>query len=315
MDLIINKNLDPQNSRKKIDRFLSYDWFCELLKFVYQKEPILREINAKFESIAKKKLIEAIELAISENIIIRNNRRYYFKGIAVSNEYLTSCQVSLKPIVRECQQFLKSIKEKYSLNEEELLIFGYGLFFGDVFKEKYVPKQEKVTIVLEDASEFNQYSVFEKYSTKQYDWLAFSQINNPQSNWYDYFVHANSQIKKDEYQAIRKLLGDVHPDYFLEHLLQLYKKINRRGTLTLKTQTVYLQAALLMKQVTQKGNNFYLNIPFITKAEKKRELDFSQDFEESVKKINFSSYVEYLVFYQMLLEKIETFDQVVVYGL
>ena len=313
MELLIKQTLMPNISRSKNERLLRDAEFVKLLQFIDDNEPSLREIERQFQTIPKRKLVNVIEYAIEQKWLQRENRRYYVIIPVVDFKERANNLHNFDNELLAIKQSLLKVQTKYQLSDEQFLVFGYGIGLGYLWPQKLNLVQPEVVKFTPNNDFLQKLVQFSLYQVKQYNLLAWSDLSKDNADWRHYFLNANEKQINVTYQQIRALLGDVHPDYFLEHLLQLYKKMNRRGTLPFDSQNLYLRAALLLGQVSAVDDNCTLNIPFYNKAQYTIEDSFYQDLLAAVNQLTVSNYFDYLVIYNYLLPKQDLKQQVITY--
>lgn len=197
MKILVNE------ANQKLQALLQNTVFQELLVFMETsaEAPTLRKIK---EKIAHPKIEKILDDSIKEQVILRENKRYYL-NLAVVNQSFN------QEVDQVASDFVLSLAN-YS-NDRKMLIIE-SMYQAIDFETPIILTQD-IPIVYVETVETDLLKVI---SFTNQPW-AYSLPN--------YFKNQELQMTRLEFSALDQLLGDVDPIYFLDQVFVIVEKIIR----------------------------------------------------------------------------------------
>lgn len=309
MVLYVHHELNPNVSRDHTQRLLSTSFFLNLLDYIKQNNPSLREITNHFTEKNRKEIIDAIETGIANNWINRENKRYFSTIPIIAKEDFINYQDKYKDIISLLNNKIIQLSEDYQLTVDQINNLIYGYYLGYI-----IPKNLQPLTIYDIDQNLLNFKYYDAYHIKNYLISDFQTFNHSYINWLDYFKTINNQ--KDQiptYKQIRSFLGDVHPDYFLDNTLRLYKKINRRKNIKYTDSDIYLNANIMMNQINNNDDLCTLNINIYNKLDMNQLIEIYHELNNYIYnelKITFADWTEYIFFYNSLINCNSNLDSI-----
>ena len=195
MKILVNE------TNKKLQVLVQNPVFQELLVFMETsaEAPTLRKIK---EKIAHPKIEKILDDLIKEQIILRENKRYYLNLAVVSQSFN-------QEVDQVASDFVLGLAN-YSNNQKLIMI--ESLYQAIDFERPIILTEDAPVVYVETVAT----DLLKVISFTNQTWA----YNLP-----NYFKTQKLQVTKSAFSALDQLLGDVDPVYFLDQVLVIVEKI------------------------------------------------------------------------------------------
>ena len=195
MKILVNE------ANQKLQVLLQNPVFQELIIFIETsaEAPTLRKIK---EEIVHPKIEKILDDLIKEQIILRENKRYYLNLAVVSQSFN-------QEVDQVASDFVLGLAN-YSNNQK--LIMMESLYQAIDFERPIILTEDAPVVYVETVAT----DLLKVISFTNQTWA----YNLP-----NYFKTQKLQVTKSEFSALDQLLGDVDPVYFLDQVLVIVEKI------------------------------------------------------------------------------------------
>lgn len=218
------------------DKFLQ-----QLIEFLYQVTPSLREIKAKFPDVPQ--IDRKIDIYIDEGIIYRENKRYYL--------FLKPSQTEF-PIAEIVNQEIELLKQ-----HKPDIVFFYHYFNQLRLSQPEYLLVDKMPIIYQIEKLNCQKNGVSIYFLNDINGLSF--------NLFNYFKHQFNEELSEKEESINQLIGDVNPEYALKHMTIFLLKFISNINVTRTRKDVLIDAMAEFGMIQLKdGGEYQLITPYFS---------------------------------------------------
>lgn len=197
-------NILADEKNYKLQHMLGSSFFEQLFSFIQEgnQAPTLREIKAKM---AYPKMEKALDLLIEEQIILRENKRYYLNLTAINQSENES--LIIDEVLRINEQL-----NGFTMEQQMQII---AKWYQSIDFETAILVPQDVPFLFIDSVETDLIKI-----------LSFASSRRSQS-LPNYFKAQRQKIHWADYNAFNRLLGDLDPTYFLDQVFMIVEQISQ----------------------------------------------------------------------------------------